>query len=157
MASVNKVIIVGRLGKDPETRYLPDGTCIANISVATEESWKDKNSGEKKSVTEWHRINFFGKLAEIVEKYLVKGALVYIEGRLVTSKWTDKENIERYVTEIKADSMQMLGSKQDGGGSNQSGTQSPSTQRSSSQQNNRTAPQRQQQNFSDMDDSDIPF
>lgn len=116
MASVNKVIIVGNLGRDPETRYMPNGEAVTNIAVATTESWKDKNSGEKKELTEWHRITFYRKLAEIAAQYLKKGSQIYIEGRLQTRKWTDKENVERYTTEIIADSMQMLGSRQGMGG-----------------------------------------
>lgn len=108
MASVNKVIIVGNLGRDPETRYLPNGDAITNIAVATTESWKDKNSGEKKEATEWHRIVFYRKLAEIAALYLKKGASVYIEGKLQTRKWTDKDGVERYSTEIIGDTMQML-------------------------------------------------
>ena len=110
MASVNKVIIVGNLGKDPEMRYSTDGAAIANISIATTESWKDK-SGAKQEKTEWHRICFFGKLAEIVGQYLKKGSQIYVEGRLQTRKWQDKESgQDRYATEIIADRMQMLGS-----------------------------------------------
>lgn len=116
MASVNKVIIVGNLGRDPETRYMPNGEAVTNIAVATTESWKDKTSGEKKELTEWHRITFYRKLAEIAGQYLKKGSQIYIEGRLQTRKWTDKENVERYTTEIVADSMQMLGSRQGMGG-----------------------------------------
>ena len=116
MASVNKVIIVGNLGRDPETRYMPNGDAVTNIAVATTESWKDKTSGEKKELTEWHRITFYRKLAEIAGQYLKKGSQIYIEGRLQTRKWTDKENVERYTTEIIADSMQMLGSRQGMGG-----------------------------------------
>ena len=112
MASVNKVILIGNLGKDPEVRYMPSGEAIANISVATTDSWKDK-SGEKQEKTEWHRVSFFGKLAEIVGEYLKKGSQVYIEGRLQTRKWVDKENQERYTTEIVADRMQMLGGRKD--------------------------------------------
>lgn len=113
MASVNKVIIVGNLGRDPETRYTPSGDCISNIAVATSYKSKDKNTGEQKEQTEWHRISFFGKLAEIVGQYLKKGSSVYVEGRLQTRKYTDKDGIERYTTDIIADSMQMLGGKQD--------------------------------------------
>jgi len=116
MASVNKVIIVGNLGRDPETRYMPNGEAVTNIAVATTESWKDKNSGEKKELTEWHRITFYRKLAEIAGQYLKKGSQIYIEGRLQTRKWTDKDGVERYTTEIIADTMQMLGSRQGGGG-----------------------------------------
>jgi single-strand DNA-binding protein len=115
MASVNKVIIVGNLGRDPETRYLPNGDAVTNIAVATTESWKDKNTGDKKEVTEWHRITFYRRLAEVAGEYLKKGSSVYVEGRLQTRKWTDKDGIERYTTEIIADNMQMLGGKQNGG------------------------------------------
>lgn len=110
MASVNKVIIVGNLGRDPEVRYLPEGGAITNISVATTDTWKDK-SGEKQERTEWHRVAFFGKLAEIAGEYLKKGSQVYVEGALRTRKWQDKEGKERYTTEIVADRMQMLGSR----------------------------------------------
>jgi len=116
MASVNKVIIVGNLGRDPETRYMPNGEAVTNITVATTDSWKDKNTGEKKELTEWHRITFYRKLAEIAGQYLKKGSQLYVEGRLQTRKWTDKDGVERYTTEIIADSMQMLGSRQGGGG-----------------------------------------
>jgi single-strand DNA-binding protein len=112
MASVNKVIIVGNLGRDPETRYMPSGDAVTNITVATTDSWKDKASGEKKETTEWHRIAFFGKLAEIAGQYLKKGSQVYIEGSLKTRKYTDKDGVEKYATEIRADSMQMLGGRQ---------------------------------------------
>ena len=114
MASVNKVIIVGHLGKDVELRFTAAGDAIANLSVATSESWKDKNTGEKKEQTEWHRCSCFGKLAEICGQYLKKGAQVYIEGSLRTRKWTDKDGQERYTTEIKCDQMKMLGSRPDG-------------------------------------------
>lgn len=116
MASVNKVILVGNLGADPEVRYLPSGDAVANIRIATTDRWKDKSSGEAKELTEWHRIAFFGKLAEIVEKYLAKGSSVYIEGRIRTRKWQDQSGADRYSTEIIADSMQMLGGKQGGDG-----------------------------------------
>lgn len=109
MASVNKVILVGNLGRDPEVRYSPDGAAIANVSIATTSNWKDKTSGERKEETEWHRVVFYGRLAEIVGEYLKKGRPVYVEGRLKTREWTDKENIKRYTTEIVAESMQMLG------------------------------------------------
>ncbi len=114
MASVNKVIIVGNLGRDPEIRRMPGGDAIANIAVATSYKSKDRNTGEQKEQTEWHRISFFGRLAEIVEQYLKKGSSVYVEGRLQTRKYTDKDGIERYATDIVADSMQMLGSRLDG-------------------------------------------
>jgi single-strand DNA-binding protein len=115
MASVNKVIIIGNLGRDPETRYMPDGGAITNISVATTENWKDKN-GEKQEKTEWHRVAFFGKLAEIAGEYLKKGSQVYVEGRLQTRKWQDKDGADKYTTEIVANAMQMLGSRQGMGG-----------------------------------------
>ncbi len=116
MASVNKVILVGNLGKDPEVRYTADGAAIANITLATTDTWKDKTSGEKKEATEWHRVAFFGKLAEIAGQYLKKGRSVYVEGRIRTRKWQDKEGQDRYTTEIIADQMQMLGSREGMGG-----------------------------------------
>ena len=115
MASVNKVIIIGNLGRDPETRYMPDGGAITNISVATTDKWKDK-SGEMQEKTEWHRVAFFGKLAEIAGEYLKKGSQVYVEGRLQTRKWQDKDGADKYSTEIVANVMQMLGSRQGMGG-----------------------------------------
>jgi single-strand DNA-binding protein len=115
MASVNKVILIGNLGRDPETRFMPSGDAICNISIATTENWKDKN-GEKQEKTEWHRVAFFGKLAEIAGEYLKKGSQVYVEGRLQTRKWTDKDGAEKYTTEIVANAMQMLGSRQGMGG-----------------------------------------
>lgn len=116
MASVNKVIIVGNLGRDPETRYAPNGDAICNITVATTDSWKDKQTGERKEQTEWHRVSFYGRLAEIAGQYLRKGSPVYVEGSLRTRKWQDKEGQDRYTTEIRAEQMQMLGSRQGGGG-----------------------------------------
>ena len=115
MASVNKVILIGNLGRDPETRYMPDGGAITNISIATTETWKDKN-GDKQEKTEWHRVAFFGKLAEIAGEYLKKGSQVYVEGRLQTRKWQDKDGQDKYTTEIVANAMQMLGSRQGMGG-----------------------------------------
>lgn len=109
MASINKVIIVGNLGRDPETRYLASGDCITSIAVATTDKWKDKASGEQKEATEWHRVSFFGRLAEIAGQYLKKGASVYIEGKLKTRKWQDKDGADKFTTEINADVMQMLG------------------------------------------------
>ena len=153
MASVNKVIILGNIGRDPETRHMPSGDAMTTISIATTDSWKDKNTGEKKETTEWHRVTFFGKLAEIAGQYLKKGSSVYVEGSLRTRKYTDKDGIEKYATDIRADSMQMLGGK-------------PSeAQQASEHRQSAPAPQRNQQaaqqsrpapNFSDMDD-DIPF
>ena len=112
MASVNKVIIVGNLGRDPETRYMPSGYAVTNINVATTDRYKDKQSGEMREATEWHRISFFGKLAEIAGQYLKKGSQVYVEGSLRTRKYTDKDGIEKYATEIRAETMQMLGGRQ---------------------------------------------
>jgi single-strand DNA-binding protein len=116
MASVNKVIIVGNLGKDPEIRYMPSGDAVANITVATTDRYKDKQTGENREITEWHRISFFGRLAEIAGQYLKKGSQVYVEGSLRTRKWTDQSGQEKYSTDIRADSMQMLGSRQGMGG-----------------------------------------
>ncbi len=113
---VNKVILVGNLGADPEVRYMPNGGAVANITVATTESWKDKQSGENQEKTEWHRVVFFARLAEIVGEYLKKGSQIYVEGRLQTRKWQDKSGQDRYTTEIVANEMQMLGSKGGGGG-----------------------------------------
>src|SRR3954466_12658098 len=120
MASVNKVILIGNLGRDPETRYMPDGGAITNISIATTESWKDK-AGEKQEKTEWHRVAFFGKLAEIAGEYLKKGSQVYVEGRLQTRKWQDKDGADKYTTEIVANAMQMLGSRPGMGGGDRGG------------------------------------
>ena len=113
---INKVILVGNLGKDPETRYMPSGSAVTNLTLATSESWKDKQSGEQQERTEWHKIAMFGRLAEIAAEYLRKGSQVYIEGKLRTRKWQDKEGKDRYTTEIVADEMQMLGGKGGGAG-----------------------------------------
>lgn len=110
MASINKVILIGNLGKDPSVRYMPNGDAVTTITLATTDTWKDKN-GDKQEKTEWHRVVFYRKLAEIAGEYLKKGQPVYVEGRLETKKWTDKQNVERYTTQIIADSMQMLGGK----------------------------------------------
>jgi single-strand DNA-binding protein len=112
MASVNKVILVGNLGADPESRYMPNGDAVVNVRLATTESWKDKNSGEKRELTEWHRVVFYRKLAEIAGQYLKKGSQVYIEGRIRTRKWQDKDGQDRYTTEIEANEMQMLGRRE---------------------------------------------
>lgn len=117
MASgVNRVILLGRLGQDPQVNYTANGSAVANISVATSERWKDKQTGEQREQTEWNRVVFFNRLAEIVGKYLRKGSMVYVEGKLQTKKWTDKNGIDRYQTEIVANEMQMLGSKSDNQG-----------------------------------------
>lgn len=152
MASVNKVILIGNLGKDPETRYMPNGDAVTNITLATTETWKDKN-GEKQEKTEWHRVTFYRKLAEIAGEYLKKGRPVYVEGRLETRKWTDKAGAERYTTEIIASDMKMLGSKPGSGsydaGDREESSSAPSTSSS------KTAT-RSSSGFDDMDD-DIPF
>ncbi len=118
---VNKVILVGNLGKDPETRYMPSGSAVTNLRIATAESWKDKQSGEQQERTEWHSVAMFGRLAEIAAEYLRKGSQVYIEGKLRTRKWQDKEGKDRYTTEIVADEMQMLGGKGGGSGASAAG------------------------------------
>jgi len=120
MASVNKVILIGNLGRDPETRYTTGGDAIANLNIATTEQWKDKN-GEKQEKTEWHRVVLFGRQAEIAGEYLKKGRSVYIEGRLQTRKYTDKDGVEKYSTEIVGDRMQLLGSREGGGGGGSGG------------------------------------
>jgi single-strand DNA-binding protein len=157
MASVNKVILVGNLGADPETRYMPNGDAVANIRLATTESWKDKATGEKKEITEWHRVVFYRKLAEIVGQYLKKGSAVYVEGRIRTRKWQDKEGQERYTTEIEANEMQMLGGRQNAavssGGEAEYGGSMPSSGASGAP---RSAPAKKTPSFEDMDD-DIPF
>jgi single-strand DNA-binding protein len=116
MASINKVILIGNLGKDPEVRYTPNGAAICNITIATSRNWKDKNSGDKVEETEWHRVVFYDRLAEIAGEYLKKGRPVYVEGRLKTRKWQDKEGKDNYTTEVIAENMQLLGGR-DGGGS----------------------------------------
>ncbi len=166
MASVNKVIIVGNLGRDPEIRYMPSGDAIANIAVATSYRSKDRNTGEQKELTEWHRISFFGRLAEIVGQYLKKGSSVYVEGRLQTRKYTDKDGVEKYATDIIAEQMQMLGGRQGMGGDAGMGGDDmggydapPSRPAPRPQAAPASAPRpaaRPAPNFSDMDD-DIPF
>ncbi len=146
MASVNKVIIVGNLGRDPEVRYMPSGDAIANIAVATTDKWKDKATGDQRESTEWHRISFFGKLAEIASQYLAKGSQVYIEGKLRTRKYTDKDGVEKFSTEIVADSMQMLGSRTAATG--QQSPQAPARPRPAAPQST-AHPQ--------YEDDDIPF
>jgi len=116
MASINKVILIGNLGRDPEVRYTANGAAICNITIATSRNWKDKNSGEKMEETEWHRVVFYDRLAEIAGEYLKKGRSVYVEGRLKTRKWQDKDGVEKYTTEIIADNMQLLGGREGGGG-----------------------------------------
>ncbi len=159
MASVNKVILVGNLGADPETRYMPNGDALANIRLATTESWKDKATGEKKELTEWHRVVFRSKLAEIVGQYLKKGSAVYIEGRIRTRKWQDKEGQERYTTEIEAREMQMLGGRQNASSSSDGEAEYGGSMPSSSAPSGGSraaAPAKKPPSFEDMDD-DIPF
>jgi single-strand DNA-binding protein len=144
MPSVNKVILIGHLGRDPEVKYLPNGEAVCNVRIATTDTWKDKSSGEQKSQTEWHNVVFFRKLAEIAGQYLKKGAACYIEGSLRTRKWQDKDGQDRYTTEIRADAMQMVGSK---GGSSQ-----PADDNSAPQQSTRTAQSDQSKYFADFDD-----
>lgn len=163
MASVNKVIIIGNLGKDPEVRYMPSGSAICNITVATTRQWKDKTSGERQEETEWHRITFFDRMAEIAGEYLKKGKPVYVEGRLKTRKYTDKDGVEKYATDIIAMEMQLLGSREGGGGGmgggDDMGAGSSAPQRSAPPQRQAPvakAPAKSNTGFDDMDD-DIPF
>ncbi len=157
MASVNKVILVGNLGRDPEVRYTPDNSAVTNISLATTDTWKDK-SGEKQERTEWHRVAFFGKLAEIAGEYLKKGSQVYVEGRLQTRKWQDKEGQDRYTTEIVADRMQMLGSRSGmgGGDSTEMDDRAPPPARSGGAAKPAAGGQKPASKFDDLED-DIPF
>src|SRR5687767_851111 len=157
MASVNKVIIVGNLGADPETRYLPSGEAVTNIRVATTDRWKDKQSGEMKEATEWHRIAFFGRLATIDGEYLKKGSQVYVEGSLRTRKWQDKDGQDRYSTEIRADVMQMLGRREGGGeprGEREARSAAPAESRAAEPKP--AAAKKPAGKFDDMED-DIPF
>lgn len=142
-SSLNKVMIIGHLGNDPDVRYMPSGDAVASITVATSESWKDKTTGEKKEQTEWHRISFFGKLAEIAGEYLRKGSHVYIEGSLRTRKYTDKDGVEKYATDIKADTMKMLGKANGGGNYQDQGDQNYDNQQQGRHQ--QQAPQQRQQ------------
>ncbi|MFK8012636.1 MAG: single-stranded DNA-binding protein [Marinicellaceae bacterium] len=176
---INKVILVGNLGQDPDVRYTTSGAAVTNISVATSESWKDKNTGEDVVKTEWHRIVFFGRLAEIAGEYLKRGSKVYLEGKLQTRKWQDQNNQDRYTTEVVANEMQMLDARQSGGQGQFGGGQAPAAPRANNppqqnqgqnqnnfQQNNNQGQQNQSQNnqqssqqapaFDDFDD-DIPF
>lgn len=157
---INKVILVGNLGNDPEVRYAANGSAIANISVATTDSWKDKNTGEQVDKTEWHRVVMFNRLGEIAGEYLKKGSQVYIEGRLQTRKWQDQSGQDKYTTEIVANEMQMLGSR--GGGSDMGsggggGYQAPQQQRQAPQQQQQARQQPQQAAPSNDFDDDIPF
>lgn len=157
MASINKVILVGYLGRDPEVRYKPSGDAVANVALATSRSWKDKSSGEKREETEWHRVTFFGRTAEVAAEYTKKGSLIYVEGRLKTDKWTDKDGVERYTTSIIADGLQLLGGR-DGSGATAGDKPNTGGQRPapSSQPAPAAATAKPARDFSDMDD-DIPF
>ncbi|MGO3131614.1 MAG: single-stranded DNA-binding protein [Alcaligenes sp.] len=175
MASVNKVILVGNLGRDPEVRYSAEGSAICNISIATTSQWKDRTSGEKREETEWHRVVFYNRLAEIAGEYLRKGRPVYVEGRLRTRKWTGQDGQERFTTEIIAEQMQMLGGRDGGdmgGGGSMGGAeyggggggapapqqraQRPAAPQQQQQQAPRNNPAPMSDNLADMDD-DIPF
>lgn len=138
---LNKAQIIGRVGRDPEVRYLTSGDAVVNVSVATSERWKDKQTGEVKEATEWHRINFFGRLAEIAGEYVQKGSLLYVEGKIKTRKWTDKDGVEKYSTEIMGETLKLLSSRGDG---------------QPKQQEQQKPKQNQGSGFDDMDD-DIPF
>ncbi|MCB5364687.1 single-stranded DNA-binding protein [Pusillimonas sp. CC-YST705] len=169
MASVNKVILVGNLGRDPEVRYSPDGAAICNITIATSSQWKDKASGERREETEWHRVVFYNRLAEIAGEYLRKGRPVYVEGRLKTRKWQGQDGQDRYTTEIVADQMQMLGGRDSGGDASMGGggmgggsssdfnSPPPQRQRPAAPAQRPAAPQAPAAaNLADLDD-DIPF
>lgn len=150
---INKAIIVGNLGADPETKYMPSGTAVANIRVATTEAWKDKSSGEQQERTEWHRIEAFGRLAEIMGEYLKKGSQVYIEGQIRTDKWQDREGNDRYTTKIVAREMQMLGGRGGAGGTAGFDDSAPAASRGSGG----SGGGRQSQPVADDLDDDIPF
>lgn len=156
---VNKVILVGNLGNDPETRYTPSGAAITTISVATSEQWTDKQSGQKQERTEWHRVKFFGRLAEIAGEYLRKGRQVYVEGSLRTDKYTDKQGIERYTTDIIASEMQMLGGLGEGGGGAQRERGAPRSEQGGGGGQADRAPRQetQRQPADESFDDDIPF
>ena len=169
MSSVNKVIIIGNLGRDPESRTFPSGEQVTNVTIATTDKWKDKQSGEQKEATEWHRVSFFGRLAEIAAQYLKKGSQAYVEGSLRTRKWTDKDGIEKYTTEIRAERLQLLGGRPQGNdrGGDQGGYGSDGYEQPQRQPSRAPAPSQQRRapapaprggssGFDDMDD-DIPF
>jgi single-strand DNA-binding protein len=162
MASVNKVIIVGNLGRDPEVRYSSEGAAVCNVSIATTSNWKDKSSGERREETEWHRVVFYNRLAEIAGEYLKKGRPIYVEGRLRTRKWQNKEGQDQYTTEIIADQMQMLGGRDGGSGSDGGAMAGGGNEPSGSRPAARPQAQRPQApaaggaNLGDLDD-DIPF
>ena len=166
MAAINKVILIGNLGRDPEVRYTPNGSAVCNVSVATTRQWKNKDSGEKQEETEWHRVVFYDRLAEIAGEYLKKGRSVYVEGRLKTRKWTDKEGKDQYTTEVVANDMQMLGSREgmgggapssdEGGGYGEGGGQQRPAPASRPAAQKPAAAKSSATGFDNMDD-DIPF
>ena len=156
MASVNKVILIGNLGRDPEVRYLPSGDAVANFSIATTEKWKDK-SGEQQEQTEWHRISFFGRQAEICGEYLKKGSSVYVEGRLQTRKWTDKEGKERTTTEVRGDRMQMLSGRGGGSGGSEPMAREPREPAAAGSGGGKPAAGKKGGGAFDQMDDDIPF
>ena len=166
MASINKVILIGNLGRDPEVRYTPGGAAVANVSIATTRGWKDKNSGDRVEETEWHRVVFYDRLAEIAGEYLKKGRPVYIEGRLKTRKWQDKDGRDNYTTEIVAETMQLLGGREggqqgdEGDDTHQGGQRQPRQQRQQQrpQQSGQQRPANRQTGtgFDDFDE-DVPF
>ncbi|MBO9515826.1 MAG: single-stranded DNA-binding protein [Variovorax sp.] len=169
MASVNKVILVGNLGRDPETRTFPSGDQVCNVTLATTDRWKDKQSGEMREATEWHRLVFNGRLAEIAAQYLRKGSQIYVEGQIRTRKYTDKDGVEKYATDIRVDQMQMLGSRQGqgapsgdddggygGGGGGGGYSRAPAAAPRAPAPAPRQAPSKSSSGFDDMDD-DIPF
>lgn len=148
MASVNKVILVGNLGADPESRFFPSGDAVTNIRLATTDRWKDKTSGEMKEATEWHRVVFVGRLAEVVNEYCKKGSSIYVEGKITTRKWQDKDGKDVYSTEIRAEQMQMMGGKPEGSGGRDTNNSSTRQQRPAPASTNKG---------SDPADGDIPF
>lgn len=148
MSSLNKAILIGRVGQDPELKYMPNGDAVVNISLATSEQYKDKNTGEKKETTEWHRLTMFRKLAEIAGQYVTKGALLYVEGRIQSRKWTDKDGVERTTVEIVVDQMKMLGARTDG---------EPRLPGGSRPRNHVPASKSPNVGGGDMMDDDIPF
>jgi single-strand DNA-binding protein len=166
MASVNKVILIGNLGRDPEVRYAPSGSAICNVAIATSRNWKDKTTGERQEETEWHRVVFYDRLAEIAGEYLKKGKSVYVEGRLKTRKWTDKDGAEKYTTEIIAQEMTMLGGREGGGGGGGGADDAQGEGRAEAPRRSAPPPraaapasrpaQKSSTGFDDMDD-DIPF
>lgn len=148
MSNVNKCTLIGRVGRDAEMRYMQNGNAVANLSIATSETWKDKSSGDKKEATEWHRCVFFDRLAEVVGEYAKKGTLIYVEGKLKTRKWTDKDGVEKYTTEIHCHELKLLSSRQDGGGESEGRRREQPAQQQRPQPARSSAP---------IDDEDIPF